>query len=449
MRAIMVVGTASHVGKSLITTALCRLLTRRGWRVAPFKGQNMALNAYVTANGGEIGYAQAVQAWAAGIAPQVEMNPILLKPQGDMTSQVILKGRPAGQVTSQQYYEKFFEPGWQAIQESLTILAQDHDFLVCEGAGSPVEVNLKHRDLTNMRVAQHLKAPTVLVADIDRGGVFAHIVGTLDLMDAEERALVKGIIINKFRGQRELLEPGLEWLKARTGIPVLGVVPWLEHRLPAEDSLSLFDRTPSSQKKAEVTVAVVRLPRISNFTDFDPLEAEPQVRVVYLSPKDDLGYPDAVIIPGTKTTIADLLILQRTGMAEAIRNYVAGGGTVLGICGGFQMMGQFLADPEGIEGTEGRFPALDLFPMRTVITQQKIARQRTVSSRYPQDGLPVAGYELHQGRSQLSLAEAEEKTGHKFEFLFEDPSLGVVDSTQSLWGTYLHGIFDNGPWRRA
>ncbi len=449
MRAIMVVGTASHVGKSLITTALCRILSRRGWRVAPFKGQNMALNSYVTATGGEMGYAQAVQAWAAGVPPQVEMNPILLKPQGDMTSQVILKGRAVGRTTSTQYYENFFDQGWQAIQESITRLSQDYDFLVCEGAGSPVEVNLKHRDLTNMRVAKHLNAPTVLVADIDRGGVFAHIIGTLELMEPDERALVKGIIINKFRGQREVLDPGLAWIKERTGIPVLGVVPWMENALPAEDSLSLFDRTPGSKKQADITIAVIRLPRISNFTDFDPLEAEPHVRVVYLSPKEKLGYPDAVIIPGTKTTIADLLILQRSGMAEELQSYVAAGGTIMGVCGGFQMMGQFLADPEGIEGHEGRFPGLDLFPLRTVITPQKIARQRTVSSRFPQEGLPVSGYELHQGRTQLILSEGENQTGNKFEFLFEDRSLGVVDSSQSLWGTYLHGIFDNGPWRRA
>ena len=449
MRAIMVVGTASHVGKSLITTALCRLLSRRGWRVAPFKGQNMALNSYVTGTGAEIGYAQAVQAWAAGVSPQMEMNPILLKPQGDMTSQVVLKGRPIGRTTSTQYYETFFDQGWQAVQESLTRLTQEYDFLVCEGAGSPVEVNLKHRDLTNMKVAKHLNAPTVLVADIDRGGVFAHIVGTLELMEPDERALVKGIIINKFRGQREVLEPGLKWLEERTGIPVLGVVPWLENDLPAEDSLSLLDRTPGSKKQADITIAVIRLPRISNFTDFDPLEAEPNVRVVYLSPKERLNYPDAVIIPGTKTTIADLIILQRTSMAEEIQNYVAAGGTVMGICGGFQMMGQFLADPEGIEGHEGRFKGLDLFPLRTVITQQKVARQRTVSSRFPQEGLPVSGYELHQGRTQLILSEGEGPDGTKFEFLFEDRGLGVVDSTQSLWGTYLHGLFDNGPWRRA
>jgi adenosylcobyric acid synthase len=449
MRAMMVVGTASHVGKSLITTAICRLLNRQGWRVAPFKGQNMALNAYVTATGGEMGYAQAVQAWAAGGVPQVEMNPILLKPQGDMTSQVILKGKAVGSTTAQRYYEDFFDRGWQAIQESLIVLSQDYDFLVCEGAGSPVEVNLKHRDLTNMRIAKHLNAPTVLVADIDRGGVFAHIVGTLELMDPDERALMKGIVINKFRGQRSILEPGLDWLQERTGIPVLGVVPWLDQTLPAEDSLSLLDRLPNRKKQADLNIAVVRLPRIANFTDLDPLESEPSVRVTYLSPKDDLGYPDAVMIPGTKTTIADLLTLQQTGMANAIRDYVAAGGTVMGICGGFQMMGQFMADPEGLEGHGGRFPALDLVPMRTVITPQKIARQRTVTSRFLQDGLPVSGYELHQGHTQFSFPEAQEDTDPGFKFLFEDPSLGVVDSRQSLWGTYLHGIFDNGPWRRA
>jgi len=445
MKAIMVVGTTSHAGKSLLVTALCRLLSRRGWRVAPFKGQNMALNAYVTNSGTEMGYAQAVQAWAAKVPPQVDMNPILLKPQGDMTSQVVLRGRAVGYTTAKDYYDKFFDTGWQAIQESLTRLGQDFDFLVCEGAGSPAEINLKHRDLTNMRVAKHLKAPTILIADIDRGGVFAHIVGTLELLEPDERALIKGIVINKFRGQPELLQDGLDWLQQRTGIPVLGVIPWMDQVFPAEDSLSLFERR---SKPSDVTVAVIRLPRISNFTDFEPLEAEPSVQVKYISPKESLGYPDAVILPGTKTSIADLLVLQRTGMADAIKDYAMAGGTVMGICGGFQIMGQLLADPEGLEGQGGRYRGLGLFPLRTVITQQKVARQRTVSSRYPQQGLPIFGYELHQGRTQLVLSEAQED-GTSYEFLFDDRGLGVVDSTQSLWGTYLHGIFDNGAWRRA
>ncbi|MBD2071222.1 cobyric acid synthase CobQ [Leptolyngbya sp. FACHB-671] len=448
MKAIMVVGTTSHAGKSLLTAALCRILCRRGWRVAPFKGQNMALNAYVTASGGEIGHAQAVQAWAAGVTPRVEMNPILLKPQGDMTSQVVLKGRVVGRVGAADYYEQYFEPGWQAIEESLARLGEEFDLVICEGAGSPAEINLKHRDLTNMRVARHLDAPTLLIADIERGGVFAHIVGTLELLEPEERSLVKGIIINKFRGQRSLLQSGITWLEERTGVPVVGVVPWLDHAFPAEDSLSLLERN-ASPASSEINIAVIRLPRISNFTDFDPLESEPSVSVRYIGLKDSLGYPDAVILPGSKTTIADLIMMQRTGMAEAIQNYAAAGGTVMGICGGFQMMGRMLADPEGIEGQEGRYKGLGLLPLKTVITGQKVARQRLVTSNFPQTGLPVTGYEIHQGRSHLLDVESPDNEGASFKPLFDDVNLGVVDSTQSIWGAYLHGIFDNGPWRRA
>lgn len=277
--------------------------------------------------------------------------------------------------------------------------------------------------------------------------MFAHIVGTLELLEPEERALIKGIVINKFRGQRSILQSGIDWLEDRTGIPVIGVIPWIDAAFPAEDSLSLLER-PAVKSQAEITVAVIRLPRISNFTDFDALEAEPTVNVKYLSPKDDLGYPDAVILPGTKTTISDLLALQQTGMAEAIVNYAAAGGTVMGICGGFQIMGQMLADPEGLEGQEGRFNGLGLLPLRTVITQQKVARQRTVSSKFPQDGLPIVGYEIHQGRTQLVISTGNDEE-NSFLPIFDDRSLGIVDAAQSVWGTYLHGIFDNGPWRRA
>jgi adenosylcobyric acid synthase len=431
MKAIMVVGTTSHAGKSLLTTALCRILSRRGWRVAPFKGQNMALNAYVTASGGEIGHAQAVQAWAAGIAPRVEMNPILLKPQGDMTSQVILKGRVAGKVSAADYYEQFFEPGWQAIEESLQRLGEEFDLLICEGAGSPAEVNLKHRDLTNMRVAKYLNAPTLLVVDIDRGGAFAHVIGTLELLEPDERALVKGIVINKFRGQRSILQPGIDWLQDRTGIPVIGVVPWFDYVFPAEDSLSLLERKGENVTN-EITIAVIRLPRISNFTDFDPLESEPSVTVKYVGLRDSLGYPDAVILPGSKTTIADLVAMQRTGMAEAIQNYAAAGGTILGICGGYQMMGKVLADPEGVEGQEGRYKGLGMFPLKTVITGQKVSRQRLVTSNFPQVGLPVAGYEIHQGRSHLAMEPDPETGKPQFQQLFDDSNLGAVDVTVDL-----------------
>lgn len=441
MKAIMVVGTTSHAGKSLITTAICRILSRRGWRVTPFKGQNMALNAYVTNTGGEIGYAQAVQAWAAGVTPWVEMNPILLKPQGDMTSQVIIKGKVAGKVSASDYYEQYFDIGWQAIQESLQQLGGEFDLIVCEGAGSPAEVNLKHRDLTNMRVARYLNAKTLLVVDIDRGGSFAHVVGTLQLLEPEERALIKGIIINKFRGQKSILDPGIKWLEEYTGIKVAGVIPWIELDFPAEDSLSLLERV-SRKTQSELTIGVIRLPRIANFTDFDPLESESSVTVKYINPKQSLGHPDAVIIPGSKTSISDLQLLQQTGMAKEIKDYVAAGGTVMGICGGFQMLGQSILDPDGLEGEEGRFEGLGLIPLKTVITSQKIARQRQVNSNKPQAGLPVTGYEIHQGRSQL----VDDKNMNP---LFDDPNLGVVDTEQLIWGTYLHGLFDNGPWRRS
>ena len=401
----------------------------------------MALNAYVTSNGGEIGYAQALQAWAAGVEPLVEMNPILLKPQGDMTSQVILQGKAVGKVGAAEYYEQYFDKGWQAIKESLLWLGSQFDVIVCEGAGSPAEINLKYRDLTNMRVAKYLNASTLLVVDIDRGGAFAHVVGTLALLEPEERSLIRGVAINKFRGQLSILEPGITWLENYTGIPVLGVIPWMEEVFPAEDSLSLLDRR-SNKPQTEVTIAVIRLPRISNFTDFDALEAEPSVTVKYVSPQGSLGYPDAVIIPGSKTTIADMLVLQKTGMAEKVRDYVMGGGTVMGICGGFQMLGKTVADPEGSEGQEGRYKGLNLLPVQTVIAGRKIARQRQVTSKYPQIGLPVSGYEIHHGVTKVIESDTTNN-------LFDDPKLGIVNSYQSVWGTYLHGLFDNSPWRRA
>ena len=425
----------------MLATALCRILSRKGWRVSPFKGQNMALNSYVTPSGGEIGYAQAVQAWAAGVPPSVVMNPILLKPQGDMTSQVILNGQAVGTVGASEYYEQYFDKGWEAIANSLRILDKHVDLVVCEGAGSPAEINLKHRDLTNMRIAKHLNAPTILVVDIDRGGSFAHVVGTLQLLEPEERALIKGIVINKFRGQKSLLQSGIDWLEEYTGIPVLGVIPWIDELFPAEDSLSLLERR-TAKKNADLTIGVILLPRISNFTDFDPLEAEPSVKIKYINPKESLGHPDAVIIPGSKTTIPDLLTLHKTGLAKQLQNYVAIGGTILGICGGFQMLGEFVSDPEGIEGKEGKFDGLNLLSIKTSMTMHKISRQRQVTSNYPQKGLPIIGYEIHHGRTRISNAE-------KTKQLFDDPNLGVTNLEQSVWGTYLHGIFDNSPWRRA
>ncbi|MGL5875603.1 MAG: cobyric acid synthase CobQ [Xenococcaceae cyanobacterium] len=447
MKAIMVVGTTSHAGKSFLTAALCRMLSRQGWRVTPFKGQNMALNAYVTNTGGEIGYAQAVQAWAAGITPRTEMNPILLKPQGDMTSQVIVKGKAVGVTKAAEYYEKYFDMGWEAIEECLYRLSIEFDLVICEGAGSPAEINIKHRDLTNMRVAKYLNARTILVVDIDRGGAFAHIIGTLELLEPEERALIKGIVINKFRGQKSLLDSGIQWLQERTNIPVIGVIPWSEQFFPAEDSLDLLERRAYKPNR-ELQIAVIRLPRIANFTDLDPLEAEASVSVKYIGLKDNLGHPDAVIIPGSKTTISDLMALQKSGMAAQIQEYATAGGTILGICGGFQILGQRISDTEGIEGEAGEFNALGLMPLQTVITTNKIARQRQVTSKFPQAGLPVDGYEIHQGRTRLIYLKGRDMS-IEYMPIFDDPALGMVDRSMSIWGCYLHGLFDNGPWRRT
>jgi adenosylcobyric acid synthase len=447
MKSIMVVGTTSHAGKSFMTSALCRLLARQGWRVTPFKGQNMALNAYVTSSGGEIGYAQAIQAWAAGVTPWVEMNPILLKPQGNMTSQVILRGQAVGQTTAVEYYEQYFDRGWQAIQDSLQRLSAEFDFVVCEGAGSPAEINLKHRDLTNMRVARYLNAPTLLVVDIDRGGAFAHVVGTLALLDPDERKLIKGIAINKFRGQRSLLQPGIDWLEQYTGIPVVGVIPWSDQLFPAEDSLDLLNRR-DRKANPELTLAAIRLPRIANFTDFDPLESEPSVSIKYIELGQPLGYPDAVILPGSKTTLADLKLLHESGTARAIQEYAAAGGTVMGICGGFQMLGQAVSDPEGLEGPASEYPGLNLLPLKTTISRNKVVRQRRVTSQFPQVGLPVEGYEIHQGRSVLLESKKGQIKG-EYHPLFEDASLGLVDDALLVWGCYLHGLFDNGAWRRS
>ena len=445
----MVVGTTSHAGKSVLTTVLCRLLKRQGMRVTPFKGQNMALNAYITGTGEEMGHAQAVQAWAAGLEPRVAMNPILLKPQSNMTSQVILQGKAVGEVNAADYYRDYFERGWQAITASLDQLQAEFDWIVCEGAGSPAEINLKHRDLTNMRVAKYLQASTLLVADIDRGGVFAHIVGTLALLDPEERALIKGLVINKFRGQRSLLDSGVTWLEEYTGIPVLGVIPWLEQTLPAEDSLALFERR-AHKPNAEVTIAVVRVPRIANFTDFDPLEAEPTVNLTYIAPDQTLGRPDAVILPGSKTTLADLKTLHQTGMVDQLHNYSRAGGMIFGICGGLQMLGQSVSDPAGYEGNVGEVPGLGLLPLRTELTGEKVTRQRqaiacALSSPFTafmgMEGT-IYGYEIHQGRTQILNPD-------QVQSLCEDWDLGVASVDQLILGTYLHGVFNNGRWRRA
>jgi adenosylcobyric acid synthase len=441
----MVVGTTSHAGKSLITAAICRLLARSHHSVTPFKGQNMALNAYITNDGKEMGHAQAVQAWAAGIEPQITMNPILLKPQGDMTSQVILMGEAVGTTQAADYYRDYFDRGWAAITDCLDRLQGEFDYIVCEGAGSPAEINLKHRDLTNMRVASYLGANTVLVADIDRGGVFAHIVGTLELLEPEERSLIKGLIINKFRGQKSLLDSGITWLEERTGIPVLGVVPWLDSIFPAEDSLDLLERR-SRKPNAELNIGVIKLPRIANFTDFEPLDGEPNVNLAYITQPSQIDRCDAIIIPGSKTTIADLAWMKSVGIAERLSKYHSDGGIIMGICGGFQILGETITDPTGIEGVAGAYTGLGLLPTHTIIDRAKTTQRRSLLSNYPQAEITLNGYEIHQGNTTCNLLDLQSSG---YEYLTTDPTLGIVDRQLTIWGTYLHGIFDNSIWRRT
>ena len=444
---MMVIGTASKTGKSLLTAALCRVLARRGWRVAPFKGQNIGLNAYMTTTGCEISFNQAVQAWAAGVIPLVEMNPILLKPRDSNMLQIIFKGKLEGITKISEYYQNYFQPSWQLIEESLQRLAQEFDLIVCEGAGSPAEINLKHLDLSNMRIARYLNAPTLLVVDMSRGGALAHIIGTLELLEPVERSLVKGIVLNKFRGERSLLDSDITWLENRTNIPVMGVIPQINSFLPTDDSLDLLERS-ASKPNHEITIAIIRLPRISNFTDFDPLEAESTVSVKYINPDESLGHPDAVIIPGSKTTISDLITLHKSGMAAELKAYAASGGTILGICGGFQMLGYSLSIPSGKGKEEQHYQGLNLLPLNTDLGDHKIARQRNVISNYPQVGFPVSGYEIHQGRSRLRESP-NKNVNSNYKPMFDDSGLGLVNQSQSIWGCYLHGLFDNGPWRRA
>jgi adenosylcobyric acid synthase len=440
----MVLGTSSGAGKSLMNAALCRVLKRRGEQPLPFKGQNMSNNAWVDAEGGEMAYSQAMQAWAAGLEPCCAMNPVLLKPRGDSTSDVIHNGQSVGTARAEHYYRDWFRPGWQAIRHGLANLEQrwPHGRLVLEGAGSPVEVNLQRRDLTNLRLAQYLRANCLLVADIERGGVFAQIVGTLALLRPVERRLIKGVLINRFRGRRELFDEGRAWLEQHTGVPVLGVMPWLNELFPPEDSLDLLERRPS-KTTADLEIAVLRLPSLSNFSDLDPLEAETSVRLRWVTPGERLGSPDAVLLPGSKQTLRDLNALRKSGLAQQLIDYSANGGNLLAICGGMQLLGHQLDDPEGLEGGEGSGPwsGLKLIPLSTTFNNVKALRQRQVTSHWPAEST-VCGFELHYGSSHPGLG---------LQPIFSDRELGWMLSTLSggtVVGTYLHGLLDNGPWRR-
>ncbi|HQE87094.1 MAG TPA: cobyric acid synthase CobQ [Methanothrix sp.] len=437
-RFLVVLGTTSHSGKSTLVAALCRLLSDRGCSVAPFKSQNMSLNSWVTKNGSEIGIAQAVQAWAARTEPTEFMNPILLKPKGDRTSQVIVLGRPVADRSAEEYYSEI-EGLKETVDRAVLQLEKDYDFIVVEGAGGAAEINLFERDIANIYVARHLKAPIILVGDIERGGVFASLFGTVELLPPDIRPLVRGLVINKFRGDPSILGSGMQRLEELTGVPVLGILPYLDLDIPSEDSVSLGDKgCRGFVPRGEIEIAVIRLPRISNFTDFEPLERQARVRYVGLS--EELGRPDAVIIPGTKNTISDLREMEEKGMADQIRSL--SGTPVLGICGGYQMLGRQIVDC-GIEEAVGTFSGLglldattrfDRYEKRTAQVMRKVTGGGPILD--PIRGQKVRGYEIHMGMTE-----------QRGESAFEGD--GAVSKDGLVIGTYLHGIFENENFRNA
>ena len=446
---LMVLGTASSVGKSLLVTALCRAFHQDGIRVAPFKAQNMSNNADVTPDGLEIGRAQAEQAAAAGLLPSVEMNPVLLKPQGDRTSHVILNGRPAGTMHSVDFLDRKRDL-WPHVERALDTLRGQYELIVAEGAGSPAEPNLQATDIVNLRVARHTRATTVIVGDIDRGGVFAHLVGTLELIPPEDRALISGFIINRFRGDASLLAPAIEDLETRTGIPVLGVVPWIHNvRLADEDAVAL-ERPPvppADAPAAAVDIAVIRFPRIANFDDFDPLRDEPDVRLRYVEDTAALGDPTLIVLPGTRATIADLEWLRSRGLDAAIQQHVERGGHLLGICGGLQMLGTRLLDPDRIEAPAGAaIQGLGLLPIETRFVAHKTTQRvegavaATRGAWASATGLAVSGYEIHIGESTTQAEPFIQLAGRQD---------GAISSDGRVAGTYLHGLLHNDALRTA
>jgi adenosylcobyric acid synthase len=450
----MIQGTASHVGKSILVTALCRIFKQDGYRVAPFKAQNMALNAYVTSDGGEIGRAQGIQSEASGVAATVDMNPVLLKPKRDTVAQVIVHGRRVGDFSARDYRENYLEKAWKAVTESFARLAAEYEIIVIEGAGSPAEVNLRERDIANMRAAALADAPVILVADIDRGGVFAQLVGTTQLLPPDEAARIRGFVINKFRGDSSILEPGLRFLEENTGRPVLGVLPYLpDLGVAAEDSVSLNDGVvrPSTHVREcwALDIAVVRLPRIANFDDFDPLLLEPDVSLRFVTHPALLGIPDLVILPGTKNTVADLHWLYATGWADVICRRVGCGTPVLGVCGGYQMLGKEIRDPEGCEDEAGAFSGLGLLDAATVFLPEKVtARSHGVVTGAGMlaelKDEKVNGYEIHAGETVLgSKAEPVFVLKQSHGETAEGSIRGAV------FGTYLHGLFEADGFRRG
>ncbi len=439
--AVMFQGTGSNAGKSILAAAFCRILLQDGCRVAPFKAQNMSLNSFVTRDGGEMGRAQVVQAQACRLDPDVRMNPVLLKPNSDTGAQVIVLGKPVGNMDVARYIE--YKPrAFREAKNAFEDLSREYDALVLEGAGSPAEVNLKHHDIVNMSMARHAGAPVLLVGDIDRGGVFASFVGTMEVLAEWERALVAGFIINRFRGDKSLLQCAIDYTAGHTGKPTFGVVPFIpELGIPEEDSVSFKSGLEGGDRNGdrEVEIALIDLPHISNFTDFDSLRMEPDVFLRVVRSAEALGAPGAVIIPGSKNVIGDLEYLNKSGLARKIAELSSTGTEVVGICGGYQLLGGEIADPLGIESAGKTVPALGLLPVRTVLAREKILQ--AVSGIHAESGCAVRGYEIHHGQTNGE--------GLKPAVVLEDGKvIGARSEDGLLWGSYLHGIFDADRFRR-
>ncbi|HUG71022.1 MAG TPA: cobyric acid synthase [Pirellulaceae bacterium] len=449
-RVLMIQGTSSSAGKSLLVAALCRLFARRGVRVTPFKAQNMSNNAAVCADGAEIGRSQALQAAAARIAPTADMNPILLKPEAEACSQVVVLGRPWRTLGARDYF-RTKEMLWPIVTETLDRLRRDYELVVIEGAGSPAEMNLRDVEIVNMAVARYCQAPVLLVGDIERGGVFAQLLGTLWLLSDEDRSLVRGLLVNKFRGDVSLFDEGRTFLEQRGGVPVLGVIPWLWGlELPEEDA-EVLSRPSVPSQQGDLDIAVIRLPRISNFDDFAPLAAEAGVSVRYVDLMSRLGRPHAVILPGTKSTMSDLEWLRQTGLAGRIGELASQGTHVVGICGGYQMLGQSLRDPQQIESSVAEMPGLGLLPTVTVFAPSKETHQ--VRGVVHADGhcpgargQAVDGYEIHMGHTSGGEPWLELARGNDGHSSVQD---GAVSNNGRVWGCYLHGLFVNNGFRRA
>lgn len=447
----MVLGTASHAGKSAVAAGLCRLLARRGLKVAPFKAQNMSNNSHVTPEGAEIGRAQAFQARAARVESHADMNPVLLKPAGNGLSQVVLNGKPYGNRTPREYYADKEFLGAEA-RAAYDRLAARFDAVVLEGAGSPAEINLRTEDFVNMAMAEHAAARCLLVADIDRGGVFASILGTVNLLEPRHRSLLAGILINKFRGDPSLLEPGLREIEGLTGLPVLGVLPWLENLgLEEEDSLGL-PAASGSGSPGSLDIAIVRLPQISNFTDFQALETSPGLRLRYVTDPAYLGNPDLLILPGSKSVRADLAWLAARGLGRAVTAAAERHIPVLGICGGYQMLGRTVRDPQGFEGEAGESAGLGLLPVATVLEAEKELSRiegRNLLLPFLPKGAPLSGYEIHLGRTESAGAprpvlEISVRNGAPCRI----PS-GAAAADRPVFGIYAHGLFESAPAREG